>query len=195
MNVDWDRGDILLLAHQGAETEAPLLDPEPHLGLDAEQVLVPDLGQRVVHPVGQPQHVLHVVARGPGADQDLLRDLGGRGGPEPERGLGGGHEHEDREGRVLRVRCVEERDLLGVASKGHLAIVEIVQGLVPGELHGHAVGVGPGLLDEGGHSPRLTRGAAMCLIALPEPPGKPVDFPNENLAVLEPRVPDRVTRV
>ena len=53
-----------LLPHQGGEAQAPLGDQPPHLHLDGEEVLVPGLRHGHVQPLGELEHVLHVVAAG-----------------------------------------------------------------------------------------------------------------------------------
>jgi hypothetical protein len=57
-------------------------------------------------------------------DQDGTCDLLGDGlkgsGPEPVAGLGGGHEHQDREGGPRPVHGVEGGDPLQVPAQGHL---------------------------------------------------------------------------
>ena len=50
----------------------------------------------------------------------------------------------------------------------YIPIVKVVQSLLAGELEGHAVGEAGLLLDQGGHSPRPARHAAVRLVALPE---------------------------
>ena len=60
-----------LLPHQGGETQAPLGDQPPHLHLDGEEVLVPGVRHGHVQPLGQFEHVLHVVAAGTRACNNL----------------------------------------------------------------------------------------------------------------------------
>ena len=60
-----------LLPHQGGETQAPLGDQPPHLHLDGEEVLVPGLRHGHVQPLGELEHVLHVVAAGTRACNNL----------------------------------------------------------------------------------------------------------------------------
>ena len=142
-----------------------------------------------MHPVRQLEHVLHVVAGGARGGDHLLRDLLRLGRPQPVARLGRGHEHQHGEGRVLAVRGVEERDLLDVAAQRHLPVVKVVEGLLAGELHGHAVRVAASFLYERCHAAGAARGAAVGLVALPEPPREPVDLAHQDAAVLEPRLP------
>ena len=52
-----------------------------------------------------------------------------------------------------------------------LPVVEVVQGVFPLQLEGHAVGEAGPLLHQGGHPPRLPGLPAVRLVTLPEPPG------------------------
>ena len=52
-----------------------------------------------------------------------------------------------------------------------LPVVEVVQGVFPLQLEGHAVGEAAPLLHQGGHPPRLPGLPAVRLVTLPEPPG------------------------
>merc|ERR1719499_1728953 len=72
--------------------------------------------QHLVEPVSQPQHILYIVTRWTGGTDHLVCNGVSLSWSQPVGRLGSGHKHQDWEGWMFVVSCVEQSYLLYIAT-------------------------------------------------------------------------------